>query len=629
MALTQFTTLDFDQIKQSIRDYLRANSNFTDYDFEGSNFAILIDILAYNTYITAYNTNAVVNEAFLDSALIRQNVVSLARNIGYVPKSKKAARMRVTILVVLPDGTNPQVLRLKAGLVATATTNEVSYVFSIPEDITVNVVNGLASFNNIEIYEGTYALSTFTVDTSQSSQNYIIDNVGVDVSTLSVRVSPNQQTVAYDSYNQINSIVGVTTSSNVYLVQEVANEKYQLIFGDGIISKKLNNNNYIQASYIITNGTLGNGVRSASFNGIIVDGTEEIVTGATISMTIDSPSKDGADIESINSIKYYAPRRYASQGRAVSSQDFETIVPEIYPNTESIIAYGGEELDPPQYGKVFLVIKPKSGDTLSQFTKDSILRQLKSYTIAGIVPQIIDMKYLYVELTSSIYYNPSFTTSSDVLKNNVIDCLNTYVLEGESVGFNGRVKYSKIVGLIDDVSMAITSNITKIKIRRNLIAQIGAVAQYEICYGNKFHKKEGGYSIKSTGFNISTSVKTVYLSDIPNLSNDRLGNIIFFELDSQNNPIIIKNNAGTVDYLTGEIRIDNVIITSTDLSDNIIEIEAIPESNDIVGLKDLYLKVDISKSSFEMINDTISSGANQSGTTFVSTSSYSNGKYTR
>jgi len=629
MALTQFTTLDFDQIKQSIRDYLRANSNFTDYDFEGSNFSILIDILAYNTYITAYNTNAVVNEAFLDSALIRQNVVSLARNIGYVPKSKKAARMRVTILVVLPDGTNPQVLRLKAGLVATATTNEVSYVFSIPEDITVNVVNGLASFNNIEIYEGTYALSTFIVDTSQSSQNYIIDNVGVDISTLSVRVSPNQQTVAYDSYNQINSIVGVTTSSNVYLVQEVANEKYQLIFGDGIISKKLNNNNYIQASYIITNGTLGNGVRSASFNGIIVDGTEEIVTGATISMTIDSPSKDGADIESINSIKYYAPRRYASQGRAVSSQDFETIVPEIYPNTESIIAYGGEELDPPQYGKVFLVIKPKSGDTLSQFTKDSILRQLKSYTIAGIVPQIIDMKYLYVELTSSIYYNPSFTTSSDVLKNNVIDCLNTYVLEGESVGFNGRVKYSKIVGLIDDVSMAITSNITKIKIRRNLIAQIGAVAQYEICYGNKFHKKEGGYSIKSTGFNISTSVKTVYLSDIPNLSNDRLGNIIFFELDSQNNPIIIKNNAGTVDYLTGEIRIDNVIITSTDLSDNIIEIEAIPESNDIVGLKDLYLKVDISKSSFEMINDTISSGANQSGTTFVSTSSYSNGKYTR
>jgi hypothetical protein len=629
MALTQFTTLDFDQIKQSIRDYLRANSNFTDYDFEGSNFSILIDILAYNTYITAYNTNAVVNEAFLDSALIRQNVVSLARNIGYVPKSKKAARMRVTILVVLPDGTNPQVLRLKAGLVATATTNEVSYVFSIPEDITVNVVNGLASFNNIEIYEGTYALSTFIVDTSQSSQNYIIDNVGVDISTLSVRVSPNQQTVAYDSYNQINSIVGVTTSSNVYLVQEVANEKYQLIFGDGIISKKLNNNNYIQASYIITNGTLGNGVRSASFNGIIVDGTEEIVTGATISMTIDSPSKDGADIESINSIKYYAPRRYASQGRAVSSQDFETIVPEIYPNTESIIAYGGEELDPPQYGKVFLVIKPKSGDTLSQFTKDSILRQLKSYTIAGIVPQIIDMKYLYVELTSSIYYNPSFTTSSDVLKNNVIDCLNTYVLEGESVGFNGRVKYSKIVGLIDDVSMAITSNITKIKIRRNLIAQIGAVAQYEICYGNKFHKKEGGYSIKSTGFNISSSVKTVYLSDIPNLSNDRLGNIIFFELDSQNNPIIINNNAGTVDYLTGEIRIDNVIITSTDLSDNIIEIEAIPESNDIVGLKDLYLKVDISKSSFEMINDTISSGANQSGTTFVSTSSYSNGKYTR
>jgi len=629
MALTQFTNLDYEQIKKSIKDYLRASSNFSDYDFEGSNFSILVDVLAYNTYITAYNTNAVVNEVFLDSAILRENVVSLARNIGYVPKSVKASRMIVTINVILPDNVNPPTIKLKAGLVATATTNDVSYVFSIPEDITTNVVNGVASFSNITLYEGSYAMSAFTVDTTQSSQNYIIENSGVDINTLSVRVRPTVQDYSYDIYKRVDTIVGITTTSNNYLVQEVSGEKYQIIFGDGIISKKLENNNYIEASYVITNGVNGNGVKTASFNGIIVDNLETILTGSTASMSIISGSKDGADIESINSIKYYAPRKYAAQSRAVSSQDYETIISEIYPNTESVVAYGGEELSPPQYGKVFIVIKPKSGDTLSQFTKDTILNQLKAYSIAGIVPQIIDMLYLYVELNSSIYYNPALTTDPDALKTNIIDCLNAYVTDSEANGFGGRIKYSKIVGLIDNVSNAVTSNITRIKMRRNLNVVAGKAAQYEICFGNRFHKKLEGYSIKSSGFKISNNTETFYLGDIPSTTNMNMGTIVFFTLDAQNTPVISKNNAGTIDYLVGEIRIDSVIIASTILNDNIIEVEAIPESNDVIGLKDLYLKVDISKSSFEMINDTITSGANLSGTQFVTTSSYPNGKYTR
>jgi hypothetical protein len=629
MAQAEFTSLDFDQIKTSIKDYLRANSNFTDYDFDGSNFSVLIDVLAYNSYITAYNTNAVVNEVFLDSALVRDNVIALARNIGYVPKSAKAAKMRVTLSVILGENINPQSIKLKAGLVATATTNNVSYIFSIPEDITTSVVNGVATFNDITLYEGTFASTNFTVDDSALYQNYIIDNQNVDTSTLIVKVYPTSQDSSYDVYTQVSSIVGLSTTANKYLIQEVSGERYELVFGDGIISKKLNDGNLIKASYIVTSGILGNGVRNVSYNGTIVNPIGTEITNLTAALTILSPSADGADIEPITSIKYFAPRRYAARNRAVSSQDYETIIPELYPNTESVVAYGGEELTPPQYGKVFIVIKPKSGNTLSQFVKDDLIKKLKPYTIAGISPSIIDMKYLYVELNSTIYYDFNKVSSSQNILNEVISCLGYYASASEANGFGGRVKYSKITSLIDGVNKAITSNITKVKIRRNLNAVIGSPAQYELCFGNTFHVKPDGYSIKSTGFTISDSANILYMSDIPNPTNKKIGTIIFFKLDLENNPIIIKQNAGKIDYEKGEILLDTVTFTSTTVIDNVIEVEAIPESNDIVGLKDLYLKLDIARSNFEAQNDTLTSGINQSGTLFKPTSSYSNGKYTR
>jgi hypothetical protein len=628
MAQTEFTNLDFDQIKLSIIDYLRANSNFTDYDFEGSNFSVLIDILAYNTYITAYNTNAVVNEVFLDSALVRDNVVALARNIGYVSRSARASKLRATINIVLGENINLQTLKLKAGLVATATTNNVSYAFSIPEDITSSVINGVASFNDIILYEGILSESQFIVDGTLPFQNYIIDNQNVDTSTLVVKVYPNQQNSSYDLYTQVSTIVGLSTTANKYLIQEVSGERYELVFGDGIISKKLDSGNVIRASYIITNGPLGNGVRNVSFNGVVVDKNETEISNLSATLNVLAPSADGSGIEPITSIKYFAPRRYAARNRAVSSQDYESIIPEIYPNTESVVAYGGEELTPPQYGKVFIVIKPKSGNTLSQFTKDDILNKLKSYTIAGINPVIVDMKYLYVELNSTIYYDSSKVASGDDIKTNVISCLSYYADASEANGFGGRVKYSKINALIDNVNKAITSNITKVKIRRNLNAVVGAAAQYELCFGNSFHVKPSGYGIKSSGFKILDSLDTLYISDIPNADRKK-GTIIFFKLDKENNPVIIKQNAGSVDYQKGEILLSTVTFSSTSLIDNTIEVEAIPESNDIIGLKDLYLKLDIAKSTFEVENDTLSAGINQSGTLFRPTSSYSNGKYTR
>ncbi|WJZ47962.1 baseplate wedge subunit [Synechococcus phage DSL-LC03] len=629
MAQFQVTNLDFDQIKQSIKDYLRANSNFTDYDFEGSNLSTLIDILAYNTYITSYNTNAVVNEVFLDTALVRENVVALARNIGYVPKSARASRLRVNLNVVLGNNISPPTLTLKSGLVATSSTNNIAYTFSIPQDITVSVTNGIAKFNDITLYEGTYASSSFTVDKTNPYSTYVIDNENVDTSTLAVKVYPTSQSSGFDIYTQVSSIVGLSTTANKYLIQEVSNERYELLFGDGIISKELNDGNVIEASYIITNGPVGNGVRSATYNGIIVDDTNTEITNLSVSLSVVSPSRDGSNIEPISAIKYFAPRRYATRNRAVSSQDYETIVQDIYPTAEAVVAYGGEELNPPQYGKVFIVIKPKSGNTLSQFTKDDILSKLKTYSIAGIVPTILDMKYLYVELDSTIYYQQSKVKTDEDLKTEIISCLNYYSTASEANGFGGRIKYSKILGLIDGIDDAITSNITKIKMRRDLNALINQPAQYELCFGNKFHVKSEGYSIKSSKFTVSGIEGDLYLADIPDTGSKTSGKIIFFTLDSQGKPVIAKSDAGKIDYSTGEINIDTVTFLSTSFPDNIIEVEAIPESNDVIGLKDLYLRLSVSNSKFTLINDTLTSDINQSGTQFTSTSSYSNGKYTR
>jgi hypothetical protein len=631
MAFTQFTNLDFDQIRQSIKDYLRSNNNFTDFDFEGSNLSILIDTLAYNTYVVSYNQNAVANEAFLDSAVLRENVVSHARKIGYVPQSAKSSRAIVNIFVPLPisgiSSSTPTVT-LKAGLVAVGSASDLNYTFCIPQDVTVPVSNGYAEFDELVVYEGTYATKNFLVDNSQADQRYILPNAKIDVSTLVVKVSPTENDTVLQEYTKIDNIVGLTTTANKYLIQEVSGEKYEIVFGDGIIGKKLQNNNYIRTSYIITNGKSANGVKNLSFIGILLDNSSNFINPSTVTINTLDSSNNGADIESIKSIKNFAPRLYSSQFRAVSANDYEAIIPYIYPNAASVSAYGGEELSPPQYGKVYIVIKPKSGEVLSLYTKKEILNNLKKYSISGIVPEIIDMKYLYVELDSTIYYNPNFVTDIDNLQSDIINSLTTYSEETETNQFGGRVKYSKVVSLIDNVNVSITSNITKIKIRRNLNALIAKNAQYELCFGNKFHPKENGYSIKSTGFKISTNQNILYLSDMPN-SDKKSGKIFFFYLDLIGTPVVVNPSAGIVNYETGEIFISAVNIVSTVKSDNVIEIEAIPESNDVIALKDLYINLNIGSSKFTLIKDIMSSGDNVAGTRFTTTSSFLNGSYTR
>ncbi len=639
MPFTKFTNLDFDQIRVSIKDYLRANSNFTDFDFEGSNFSILIDTLAYNTYITAFNSNMIANESFLDSATLRENVIALARSIGYVPKSRTAASAIVSFTATPKSSTS--ILTLQSGLVCTGSASESSFVFSIPDNVTASVKNGVATFENLTIKQGTFLKKQFTVDISLN-QKFILNNSYIDTSTIRVYVKGPSDSGLGKPYKLVDNIFEISSKSEIYLIQEIKDEKYELLFGDGIFGKKLENNSIITVTYIVTDGKEGNGASVFDFSGSFKNVSDSIEVCESIIISTIQSSQNGSDIEDINSIKNFAPRLYSSQYRAVNSNDYETIIKsKIYPETESVSVVGGEELDPPQYGKVLISIKPKNGTYVSDFNKREIQNKLQKYSVSGIKPEIIDLKILHVEIDSSIYYNFSQVESVENLKTQVIKSLTSYSQSTNLNSFGGRFKYSKVLQVIDGTDTAITSNITKVIIRRDLKAQINTQTQYEICYGNKFHVNSEGKNIKSTGFNIFGVSDTVYFTDIPNKNSDgtiaETGTIAIVKntqstVDSTKTPIVIQS-AGTVNYTNGEILLNSLIITSTVLSDNIIEIQAFPESNDIIGLKDLYLSFDVSKSKINMIKDVIASGDDISGVVFQTkdyySSSYSNGALTR
>ena len=620
MPFTKFTNLDFDQIKTSIKDYLRANSTFTDFDFEGSNFSVLIDTLAYNTYITAFNSNMIVNESFLDSATLRENVVSLARNVGYVPRSRSAAKATVSFNIA-SSSTSAQII-LKAGLVCVGAVDNTSYTFSVPEDITRNNVNGSASFDNIEVYQGIYLTKEFVVDNS-TNQRFILNNPNIDTSTIIVKVGTRE-------YKQVDNIFTVDSNSEIYLLQEIADEKYELLFGDGIIGKKVETGTTIKVSYITTDGADGNGPSLFSYSGTTTDSSDILVTpSGTVSVSTVNRASGGSSIESIDSIKYFAPRVYSSQYRAVTARDYEAIIQKIYPNTESVSVVGGEELDPPQFGKVLLSIKPKNGISISDFTKTEILNDLKQYSVSGINQEIIDLKLLYVEVDSDVFYNSSRVSNVQDLNARVVSALDKYSQSVDLNKFGGRFKYSKALQVIDNVDTSITSNITRVKMRRNINCVLNTFAQYEICFGNQFHKTIGSYNIKSTGFKIAGEADTVYFVDVSSEDSDiGILSIVKPTLDP-NTYEIVKKSIGTVDYIKGEILVNTINIVSTSLDEGIIEIQAYPESNDVIGLKDLYLVFDVSKSTINMVKDTIASGEQISGVDYPVRSSYSNGKLTR
>ena len=633
MPLVNFSNLDFDQIKTSIKDYLRANSNFTDYDFEGSNLSTIIDTLAYNTYITSYNANMVTNEVFIDSATLRENVVSLARNIGYVPKSKKSSTANVAFSVDVSNNTSITVT-LKAGISFISSNNygTESYVFSVPNDVTVPVdSNGVATFDDVKIYEGTYISQNYTVSSRTPNQKFILPNTGIDADLINVSVRDSEQSSVIRKFSKSDGLFEIDSTSLVYFLNEISNERYEIIFGDGLFGTKLQEPNYVEINYIICNGLEANNIDNFAFSGSLIDDTgKSITTGISLVSTI-LPSYGGNSIEDVESIKKYSTQIYSSQNRAVTSSDYEAIVPRIYPETESVAAYGGEDLVPPQYGKVFVAIKPENGVYLSSSIKENVQRKLRKYSVAGIISEIVDLKYLYLEVNSNVYYNTNLTNSPPNTKSIILENIINYSNSTQLNKFGARFKYSKFLKIIDDGHESITSNITTVVMRRDLRPVLNSFAEYEICYGNRFYiSGDDGFNIKSSGFTVSGISETVYIGDIPD-KNLKTGKICLFKLNALTESVIVKNSIGTIDYIKGEIMIQPINILSTVVNRGapLIEISISPYSNDVIGLQDLYLQLDTSNTNVSMIPDNIASGDDISGSNYNVTSSYSNGSLTR
>ena len=616
MAFNQVNALEFNQIKAQIKEYLRSQSQFSDYDFEGSSLTVLIDTLAYNTYYTAVNANLAVNEGFLETAVLRENVVKLARMIGYTPNSAKSARTTVNIAIqtAFPY---PASVTIAAGLVLNFTgLDNNNFVFSIPTDVSQSVdsLTGIASFNNLELTEGLYLQDTFVKNETQR-QRFILTNNRVDTTSMIVEVTSGTIT---EKYLQASDITKITSTSKVFYLEESEYQIPEILFGDGVIGKALENGDVVTVKYTTSAGAGANGLKVFENIGTFRDNLNNAITSGITISTVSFPD-GGAEPESTESIKFSAPKFYSAFGRAVSTQDYEAIIPQIYPNVASIACYGGEEAEPPQFGKVFLAIKPRNADKLSLSEKNSVLKKLREYSVAAIQPTIIDPSILYVDLTSFVYYNPNITRKSpEQLKNLIITTLTVLNSSGEFNKFGGKFKYSKIQNIIDEAERSITSNITKVLMRKNVTVDLNTRVNYKICYGNRINQQTStNPAVISSGFKIvGDDINTYFLND------DGAGTLRLYYVKGTGEFEYVDGLWGTVDYDMGEIVINDLIIQSTSVANNTLQIKATPKSNDLVSLRETYITMGIDNSVVTVVEDTISSGSNLSGTGVIPESSY-------
>ena len=616
MAFNQVNALEFNEIKAQIKEYMKSQSQFSDYDFEGSSLTVLIDALAYNTYYTSVNANLAVNEGFLETAVLRENVVKLARMIGYTPSSAKSARTTVNIAVqtAFPY---PQSVTIGAGLVLNFTgLDNNNFVFSIPTDTSQSVdsLTGIATFSNQVLFEGLYLTDTFVKDTSQR-QRFILTNDRVDTSSMIVEVTSGTIT---EKYLQATDITKIDSTSKVFFLEESEYQIPEILFGDDIIGKALTNGDVVTVKYTTSAGSGANGLKVFENIGTYRDNLGNGITSGITITTVSFPD-GGAEPESTEAIKFSAPKFYSAFGRAVSTRDYEAIIPQIYPNVASIACYGGEEAEPPEFGKVFLAIKPKNADKLSLSEKNSVLKKLREYSIAAIQPTIIDPSILYIDLVSFVYYNPNITRKTPAeVKNLVLTTLTALNSSAEFNKFGGKFKYSKVQNIIDDAERSITSNITRVTMRKNITVDLNTRVNYKICYGNRINQQTStSPSIGSSGFKIvGDDVNTYYLND------DGAGTLRLYYVKGTGEFEYIDGLWGSVDYDMGEVTINDLIIQSTSVTNNTLQINATPKSNDLVSLRETYITMGIDNSVITVVEDTISSGSNLSGTGVIPESSY-------
>jgi len=593
MPYTQVSNLDFEDIKASLKDYLRAQTDFTDYDFEGSALSNLIDVLAYNTYYTAFNTNMVVNELFIDSATLRDNVVAIAKQLGYRPKSATSPIGYVSFNVNYTNPTTDTELLLKKGTGFIASYDNNIYNYVVLDDVKAQVINDVATFTDVEVREGTQIISTFTVNSTSKSQRFILDNRNIDTNTIRVKVFPTGGSFS-EPYLVADNILGVDSNSKVFFLDEIEDERYEILMGDGVLGRKLENNSLIEVSYLTTAGPASNGVRTFVFSGVLENPNGVSPSAFTTNITSTTASAGGEEIESTKKIKYTAPKAYGTQDRAVTSQDYEAIVRQIYPATSDIIIFGGEEQEPPEYGKVFIALKPKDASYLTSLTKNNIISQLKKYVVASVEPKLVDPSILFVELTSKIYYDGSVTDQTPAqIRDKVIGGVQSYLDTSDTEKFNGKFRYSKAIGVIDDADKSINSNLTEVTMRKDFYPSLNSTFYYELCFQNSFDKDCDDPILSSTGFRVT---------EYPNFDvyvEDRNGKIVLYRLDTvTGEKVVLDSDIGDIDYVNGELKMYKLTIIKGSFFDNRISVRVKPLSNDIKALREVYLDVDVANSSF-------------------------------
>ena len=620
MASNKLTVseLDFDNIKTNLKSFMQGQSEFQDYDFEGSGFAVLLDVLAYNTHYLGFNANMLANEMYLDSADIRKNIVSLAKMIGYTPTSCRASNAELTVKVNNVPNTTTS-LTMDKGTVFTTSVDGQSYQFVTNQSYTVQPNSGVYQFAGVKIYEGTLVTFKYTKDSSDPDQKFIIPSPNADTITLKVTIQNSSSDSTQNVYTLATGFTNLTDASKVYFLQENEEGKFEVYFGDGILGKSLSDGNIVILEYIVTNKTEANGASSFALSGDI-DGFSNVTIATT------SNAANGSEAQTKESIRYNAPLQYTAQDRAVTSKDYETIVKSVYPNAQSVSAWGGEDDETPQYGVVKIAIKPISGSVLTTSTKETIKLQLRKYNVVSVRPEIVDPETTSILLTSNVKYNEQTTAkTSDTLKANIISTLSNYNTNTLNQ-FDGVFRYSKIIGLIDNTDTSIVSNITTLKIRKEFTPTIGVSTRYDIYYRNGLYNPHSGHNsadggiLNSTGFKIDGDTSTIFFLD-----DDGAGNIRRYSL-SGSTRVYANSSQGTIDYATGQVTINSLNVSVVEnirgVSSSTIELTVTPSSNDIVPVRDQILNIDTANSTITVQADTFVGGSADAGVGYTTTSSY-------
>lgn len=608
----EITDLDFDTVKSNFRNFLSQQSQFTDYNFEGSGMSVLMDLLAYNTHYLAFHANMLANEMFLDSTLTRASAVSHAKSLGYTPSSMKSSNATVNITVSNVP-TSQTSLVMAAGTIFNTTVNDISYQFVTTSDHTATSDNGIFQFQDIKIFEGTRVNYTYTVDSNNLEQQFIIPSAAVDTSTLVVSVQNSVSDTTSTTYTLNTDYTTLTSTSTRYFIQEIEEGRFEVYFGDGISGKKPSDGNIVTLSYVVTNGDDADGAST-----FVADST--IGGYSSISVVTVSSASGGGAAETVDSIKFNAPLKFASQSRAVTPDDYKSILPSVYSNIKSVQVWGGEDNDPAVYGQVYISIKPNTGSTLTTTTKNQIITSLKAFNVASITPVIVDPVTLLLELTTTVKYNPTVTekTNSDLraLVETAISSFNTNNLEK----FDSVFRHSNILKAIDDVDPAILSSTVAVKLKRKITPTLNAATKYTISFNNAAYHPTNNHSqtvVESSGFFLVGNTNEQYIDD------DGSGVIRTFYLLGGTTKTITNASAGTVNYATGEVVLTSLNITSVENADGTIDITLKPDSNDVIPVRNQVIEIDTVASSTTAEIDTFAEGTATAGVGYTTSSSTS------